>query len=257
MTTPWYAILMLVGLLVTAWWWGKRFRTQPLMIVVYMGGLLGALVGAKVGYLVAEWPFEFGQPDLWLKAATGKTILGALLGGYVGVEAAKWGIGYTRATGDAFAVVVPFTLALGRVGCVLHGCCYGVACEQHAWWTITDPAGVPHWPAQPVEMFFNLAIGLVLFALWRRGRLTGQLFHIYLIAYATFRFLHEWLRDTPRLTPWLSTYQVLALVLLTFAVWRFQTRATKQPKIVLSEPDSVNPVQPSGSTPRGRKRGGA
>jgi phosphatidylglycerol:prolipoprotein diacylglycerol transferase len=39
----------------------------------------------------------------------------------------------------------------------------------------------------------------------------GQHFHLYLIAYGIFRFLHEFLRDTPKPFFNLSGYQIIAL----------------------------------------------
>ena len=49
----------------------------------------------------------------------------ALLGGYLGVEIAKRFLRYPGTTGDWFALVVPLSIMLGRVGCILHGCCSG------------------------------------------------------------------------------------------------------------------------------------
>jgi hypothetical protein len=47
----------------------------------------------------------------------------ALLGGYAGVELAKRPVGLREATGDWFAIGVPFSIAMGRNGCLLYGCC--------------------------------------------------------------------------------------------------------------------------------------
>ena len=79
-------------------------------------------------YLAAEGWMFWSSPDRWRIWTTGKTILGALLGGYAGVELAKKALGYTRVTGDWFALVAPVGIVLGRVGCLLHGCCLGTGC---------------------------------------------------------------------------------------------------------------------------------
>lgn len=191
--------------------------------------------------------------------ATGKTILGALLGGYAGVEVAKKLTGYTQATGDWFAVIAPVGIVLGRVGCLLHGCCLGKVCAP-AWWTMADANGVARWPAVPVEIGFNV-LALAVFAglrFYRRGEegmerdaegnemaavpppsahapprlcgempapLAGQHFHLYLIAYGAFRFAHEFLRATPRLGAGFSGYQIAALACVALGAWRFAARA--------------------------------
>jgi phosphatidylglycerol---prolipoprotein diacylglyceryl transferase len=50
---------------------------------------------------------DFGQPGVWLRLATGKSILGALLGAYASVELAKRWVGYRSVTGDWFALIAP------------------------------------------------------------------------------------------------------------------------------------------------------
>lgn len=226
MHIPWYMILMAVGLGISAWIWSGRFRHKPEMVIVYAAGLLGALIGAKLGYIVAELPFYWNDPAFWQHALVGRTIVGALLGGYLGVEIGKKLAGYTEPTGDVFALAVPIGIALGRIGCMLHGCCRGIVCREAWWWTAAGPDGLPRWPAPMVEFTFNIAAALILLILYRvqRPRGRGQLFHLYLIAYALFRIAHEPMRDTPRLPGGVSTYQVLAVVLLLFAYWRFRGR---------------------------------
>jgi phosphatidylglycerol:prolipoprotein diacylglycerol transferase len=221
--SPAYGVLLLVGLLTSAWLWSRLGRPRPEMLLVYAAGLLGAFLGAKLGYLLAELPFHLRDANVFEQALTGKTITTGLLGGYAGVEIGKKLVGHRKATGDLFAVVVPVGLFFGRIGCYLHGCCPGIA-RGSAWFTVTDAAGVSRWPATLVEAGFNLAAAAVLFALWKRRALPGQLFHVYLIAYGAFRFAHEFFRDTPRIGPGLSPYQLLALLLVGFGSWRFAVR---------------------------------
>ena len=192
-----YGWLRLAGIAVSAFFWMRLARRDDRLLIVYVAALVGAFLGAKLAYLAAEGWRDIGQPDLWLRLATGKSILGALLGGYASVELAKRWVGYRSVTGDWFAMIAPLGIILGRLGCWLHGCCLGSACEP-AWFSVRDAKGLERWPAVPVEILFN-AVMLISFAvLRRRGYLAGQHFHVYLIAYGLFRFAHEFLRDTPR-----------------------------------------------------------
>ena len=126
---------------------------------------------------------------------------------------------------EANPSVAPVGIILGRIGCLLHGCCLGAVCEQPAWWTLADSHGHPRWPAVPAEIAFNVA-ALVAFAVLRARRLLpGQHFHLYLIGYGAFRFVHEFWRDTPRVALGLSGYQFASLALVGFAVWHFRQRA--------------------------------
>jgi phosphatidylglycerol:prolipoprotein diacylglycerol transferase len=219
-----YGWLMLAGIAVSAFFWTRLARRDDRLLIVYIAALVGAFLGAKLAYLAAEGWRDIGQPDMWLRLATGKSILGALLGGYASVELAKRWVGYRSVTGDWFAMIAPLGIILGRVGCWLHGCCLGSACEP-AWFTVRDAKGVERWPAVPVEILFNVVMLIGFAVLRRRGYLAGQHFHVYLIAYGVFRFVHEFFRDTPRVVAGLSGYQFIALALVSFGIWAFRRRA--------------------------------
>ena len=221
---PYYGWLMLLALAGSLWWWIRLARRDERLLLIWAAALISAFFGGKLGYLFAEGWRDIGQPDAWTRALTGKTILGALLGGYAGVEIGKKVLGYQSVTGDWFAFIVPAGITLGRIGCWLQGCCLGERCTGPRWWTLTDMTGVPRWPAVPVEIAFNL-MALALFT-WMRSRrlLVGQHFHIYMMAYGLFRFVHEWFRDTPRMVGSFSGYSILALGLFLLGVIRFHQR---------------------------------
>lgn len=221
---PIYGLLVLAGIAVSATLWARLARRDPRLLAVYLGGLAGAFLGAKLLYLLIDgWRF-LGREDLWLQLATGKTILGALFGGYAGVELAKKLIGYRPITGDAFALIAPAGIALGRLGCWAHGCCQGQPMTT-GWFTLTDAAGVSRWPAVPLEIGFNLAMLALFLALRRARRLPGQHFHLYLIAYGAFRCLHEFRRSEHRLIGPLTGYHLAAAALLLFGILAFHRRA--------------------------------
>lgn len=218
-----YRWLLLAGIAVSLVVWTRLTRREPRLLAVYAGGLLGAFTGAKLVYLAAEGWLFWDSPQRWLIWATGKTILGALLGGYAGVEVAKSLAGYERATGDLWAIAAPLGIILGRTGCLLHGCCLGRECAP-AWWTLRDHTGAARWPAVPAEIAFN-GLALAVFIVMRRTAcLPGQHFHLYLIGYGAFRFVHEFLRDTPRIAPGLSGYQFAALTCAALGSWGFRRR---------------------------------
>lgn len=213
---------MIGGIVLSAMLWGRIRATRPIPVLVFVGALMGSVLGAKVGYLVCELPFRYARPDFWVNLLVGRTVIGGILGGYLGVEWGKWQSGYRPATGDVFALVAPLGIAVGRIGCYLHGCCPGLACEP-AWYAVRDAAGTLRYPASLVEAAFQVAFVGVAFVVFRRGMLRGQLFHVYMIAYGLFRVAHELYRDTPRLGP-VGTYQLLAAVLVVFGVERFLRR---------------------------------
>lgn len=224
-----YAWILLLGILLGAFLWYRRIKNtrDPSLFGIFIGGLLGAFLGAKLVYLLAEGWLHIGDENFWLQLAYGKTIIGALLGGYGGVELTKIIIGYRKPTGDWFAFMVPLGIAFGRIGCLREGCCLGKPCSPEAWYGIQDKAGIERWPAAPVELLFNLFALLLLYTFSKVKVLRGQLFHLYLIGYGLFRFAHEWARETPAILfgEKITGYQLAALVLAGLAGWRFYQRA--------------------------------
>jgi phosphatidylglycerol:prolipoprotein diacylglycerol transferase len=222
-----YPLFLIAGIAVSLALWWRMARRNDRLLTIYIAALAGAFLGAKIVYLAAEGWMFWNDPHRWIIWATGKTILGALLGGYLGVEIAKKLIGYAHPTGDYFAVVAPLGILLGRVGCLLHGCCLGKECEP-AWWTLRDQFGIDRWPAVPVEMAFNaLALGAALL-LRKLHLLRGQHFHLYLMGYGLFRFFHEWMRATPRIAPGLSGYQLAALAVAGLGAAGFARRQRRE-----------------------------
>jgi len=224
---PYYTWLLLAGMAVSLAVWIRLARRDRRLLWIWLAALLGAFVGAKVVYVLAEGWQDWGRPDAWQRLAAGKSVLGALLGGYAAVELAKKQVGYPDATGDRFALIVPLGLALGRLGCWLNGCCLGRACASRHWWALQDAQGIPRWPAVPVEFGFNLAALVVLAVLRHRGRFPGNLFHLYLIAYGLFRLAHELVRDTPRLIGPFSGYAFAALAVAALGGVRFWSRRVR------------------------------
>lgn len=219
-----YAWLMAAGVLASAIWWFAKSRHDSALLMVYIGALGGAFLGAKLAYIVAEVWFDWGREDFWMRLATGKSILGGLLGGYAGVEGMKRLAGHRHSTGDAFALILPVGLLLGRTGCLLHGCCLGRPVGDEFLLHLQDCAGVLRWPAVPVEMAFLTGMLVLTLVLHGSGKLRDRRFFVFLAAYGGFRFIHEWARDTPKWFSWLSGYQVIALAMALIGVAMFIRR---------------------------------
>ena len=209
--------------------WRLRKRDAALLSV-YLVTLAGALLGAKAVYLLAEGWLYRDHPDKWHIWLTGKTILGALLFGYPAAEWGKRFFGYNRVTGDFFALAVLPGIIVGRIGCLTQGCCGGHACAP-AWWTLRDAAGVDRWPSVPVEITFTLLSFVVFLTLFRPGKQRGQLFHLFLMAYGLFRFVHEFLRETPRVAGPFSGYHFAAAAVFLLGLGGYHRRASQPVRV--------------------------
>ncbi|MBX7142852.1 MAG: prolipoprotein diacylglyceryl transferase [Oligoflexia bacterium] len=207
-----YQILSLVALLVGAFYWSRRAAKDAKLAPIFATSIAGAIFGAKAGYLMAEGIQNWRSSGQIFDLIAGKTIVGGLIGGYLGVEVMKRVLRYPYVTGDLFAALVPLSIAIGRIGCILAGCCQGKVCPLR-WYTLIDSAGLVRWPAAQVELVFNLGCVLTFSILRRRELGRGQHFHLYMIAYGLFRFLHEFMREPGASWTALNGYQYQSIVL--------------------------------------------
>ncbi len=213
---------MAAGILIGALYWYRHAKGQSDLLLIYLGALVGGFAGAKIAYLLAEGWLEWQKPDRWLRWATGKSVLGGLLGAYAGVEITKHLTGHKQSTGDSFAVILPIGILLGRVGCFLNGCCLGKPVAGV--FATRDMHGIARWPAPFVEGAFQVVMLVTIVILQRRGMLRDRLFFLYLAAYGVFRFLHEFMRDTPKIAFGVSGYQFIALAMTALGLWMLHWR---------------------------------
>jgi len=148
-------------------------------------------------------------------------VLGAALGIWVYSKFGKLQFGYFA---DLVApAVVVAQAVIGRIGCTINGCCYGV--ETSLPWGIVythpdsfGPLGVAVHPTQVYELIFGLIVFGILLKLRGRFKPDGSLFLIYLGLYSVWRIGIDFLRvGTPFLFG-LHQAQVIGIIVLAICV---------------------------------------
>jgi phosphatidylglycerol:prolipoprotein diacylglycerol transferase len=126
--------------------------------------------------------------------------------------------------------------AFGRIGCLLNGCCYGIAAPDGFPLGVVFPgSAVVRYPAQ---IYSSLALILifVILRLWQdKRRFEGEVFLGYLMLYSCKRFLIEFLRgDNPRILLNLTQAQMMSITVFLIAVAVFARKAHRWRKSILS-----------------------
>lgn len=206
-------------------------------LAIGLGAFIGAMLGAKLPFVLFAEEGIFSLT--WFD--NGKTILFGLVGGYLGVEIAKWANGIHVKTGDSFAVPVAVAVAIGRLSCVVAGCCYGKPTNLP--WGVDFGDGVRRHPTQIYESLFHLACAILLEQLQRRGLLKGQLIKLYILLYLGYRFLTEFLRPEPIVGLGLTFYQwsCLAIAPIFVVLWIRDARSPAISGTVARAEIGVNP----------------
>ncbi|MBO4904155.1 MAG: prolipoprotein diacylglyceryl transferase [Lachnospiraceae bacterium] len=171
-------------------------------IAIYV--LIIGFLGGKILHVIVEFR-AFLEDPMSVLGSEGFVVYGGILTGiatiYVYCRIKKLDfLNYL----DLFAASVPINQALGRIGCLLAGCCYGRQTESS--FSLVFPEGCcapPHVhliPTQPIMAAGNFVIFVILVVLWLKGyhRIRGLMTSLYLIMYSIGRFLIEFIRDDER-----------------------------------------------------------
>jgi phosphatidylglycerol:prolipoprotein diacylglycerol transferase len=235
---PSYGLLLAIAVLAALWTLRRRADRAGLdgtrIVDLALWVVIWALVGSKALLIIVELPRYLRNPaDLIGVVRAG----GVFLGGFIGalIAAAVLLRRSRLAALPTFDVMVPSLAlgqAIGRLGCLAAGCCWGRACDLP--WAITheDPKaaellGTPlHVAVHPFpiyESLVDLALYGLLAALYRLRTLApGRVFATYLGVYGGARFLLEMTRgDAARgfvLGGLLSTSQTIAVAMVVVSV---------------------------------------
>jgi len=198
-------------------------------IVAAIVGIPSGIIFSRLLHVIDLWDYFSKHPGEII-GGQGLTIYGAVLGAALGVfiysRFSKISFGYLA---DVLAPGIILAQAIGRVGCTLNGCCYGVETDifcaivyEHP--ESLGPLGIPVHPTQIYEIVYNLIIFGVLLFLRGRFRPNGSLFLIYLTFYALWRLGIDFIRDGTDFLFGLHQAQVISIVVLivtiTLMVWR-------------------------------------
>ena len=228
-----YTMMVMLGMAVTLAFPSTKYFANPhdkrrywsLQIIT----AVAAVIGAKVAVLFGDalWPLRPFH-DWQALLGSGRSIVGALLFGFIAAEAAKPLLRYDIPPNDRFAIILPFSIGIGRFGCFLAGCCRGIPYNGPLAITYSD--GIPRHPAQLYEMAFHLIMGMVLIVLYRRQILFGRLFALYLVSYGVYRFFSEFIRETAKPFDGLSAYQWMCILMVIVGGIALIVRSRRQPE---------------------------
>ena len=279
-----YGFMIMCGFLLSLYIASRRARRFGIdpngLFDAAVGGLVGGIVGARLLYVIYDWPTFRDQPLRIIRLDEGGLVFlgGAALGALALIfVATRRKLPLWRSL-DVAASVLPLAHAFGRIGCFLNGCCYGFRTDS--WLGVkfprvldpktgellgspvfldhlrqglvaeTDRCSLPVHPTQLYEAGYNLAIFAFLsFWLARRWR-EGEVGWLYLALYGSARFANEFLRaDSPRVFG-LTVAQAMcmAIAALTIAMVVRGRRLSRQPL-----PAPWTPPAP-GAKPRKRSR---
>ena len=224
----------------------EALHTISLVILVL------AIVGGRGLFVLTHWKDYASDPLGVLRLWEGGLMI---YGGYI--LAIVGGIAYVRhqklplwKIADAVAPPMVLGIGIGRVGCFLNGCCFGL--PSHLPWAVRFPPGsystytFPGLPLHPSQLYLAAAGVVLFFALLRLDRaphFDGWLFWVAVAADAVVRFGIDFTRYYDS-TSFLGKIgglsfninQVLSAMLIVTALVMLRVLKHRKPDVIAGEP---------------------
>ncbi len=245
-----YGLLLAAAFIAGIWITSRNARKAGISPdVIWNMGLIvifSALVGAKILLLFSNFQY-YSENFREIFSLSTLRSAGVYYGGLLlALAAAAWFLIKKHlpfwTVADLAAPGIALGQAIGRLGCLSAGCCYGKPTDLPWGITFSNPysysqVGVTlNTPVHPTQIYESVgALALFLFLMWRlpRKQVPGQIILEYLGLYAILRFVIEFFRDDDRgfvLYGLLSTSQLIAILTLlgSAAVYYFLIRRPRE-----------------------------
>ena len=238
-----YAVALLVGIKLILTETKRRAinGTEDQVLNIILGAFVGALLGARIYYVVFNLPLY--RDNLWEILAVwhgGLAIHGGICGGVLAgyllcrfYKIAPWKFA------DCASPAVLLGQAIGRFGNLMNGDAHGLPTSLP--WGLVFPAGTPagdEFPGLPLhptmiyEMILNFLFFLILYRWQKRNNYKdGFIFGLYLIFYSAARFVVSFFRADDLYFLGCNLPQLVSLVLIAvcgYIIWRYKLYRAKE-----------------------------
>jgi phosphatidylglycerol:prolipoprotein diacylglycerol transferase len=180
--------------------------------------VISGIIGARLFYVITNLKDYLKNPlEIIMLQHGGLSWFGGLILGSIA------GIAYIKnrklpllKTLDLMMPFVALAQAIGRIGCLFNGCCFGKPSEFGLYFPVHKQILIP---TQLYSSLLLVFIFIVLRAIQDKPHRAGQIFFAYLALYSLKRFFIEfWRADNPAIIFNLTLFQVLSIVLFCIAL---------------------------------------
>jgi len=196
-----YGAVMVVAFIAAIWLANRRAARYGIdksqVGDVAFWTLVAGVLGARIVFILQDLPYYLShRNELFSLQFQGLTSFGGLIFGALAVV--FWSIKHRLSVWKLLDLIAPaFVLghAIGRIGCLLNGCCFGGVCPPNLPWGI-HVAGTTelHHPAQAYDTLMNLVVVCILLWRERKGLQLGQLTGLGLVLHGFTRVIYEFWR---------------------------------------------------------------
>ena len=231
-----YGLMVAVGFCIASSFIYRRVNEFGLdrenILDLFLLVLIGGILGARLVYILSNLPYYLSRPlEIFNLSKGGLVWYGGFAGGLLAAlfYTRKQKIDFWNAA-DLAAPYIALAQSLGRVGCFLNGCCFGM--QTKAPFAVIFP-GDPS-PRHPTQLYSSFALILIfiILRLWQdRRHFKGEIFIGYCLFYSSKRFLMEFLRgDSRRVLFGMTFFQYASIAIFSLSCAALLYMASKWKK---------------------------
>lgn len=180
--------------------------------------IFSGIIGARLLYVLLNLDFYLKDPkEIFMLQHGGLAILGgivaAIAAAFIFMKLKKLPFFVTL---DLIAPFVVLGQSIGRIGCLLNGCCYGFPCKIGFYFPVHEAV---LFPTQLLSSFLLLILYVFLRTKQYRPHPAGMIFVNYILYYSFMRFFIEFARaDSGKLLFNLTFFQYFCIILFVFGL---------------------------------------
>lgn len=212
-----YGLMLVIAFSLSSWLAcqeaKKRQINSELIFNFLFTVFISGVIGARIFYVIENIGYYFKNPlEIIMLQYGGLSWFGGLIMGVVSgiiyLRKEKLGI-YTIL--DLVAPFIALGQVLGRIGCLLNGCCFGKVSFYGIYFEVHKLILLP---TQIYSAVILLVIFIILRLLQNKPRPAGIIFFTYLFLYSIKRFFIEfWRSDNPVIFFGLTLFQILSILI--------------------------------------------
>ena len=185
--------------------------------------IISGVLVSRLVHVIDNWDYYVRNP-MQIFTFEGLAVYGAVIGALLAVLVYTWlkKLSFWQLA-DVVAPGAILGQAIGRIGCLLNGCCYGLPTSLP--WAMVyahpdsyAPLGIPLHPTQIYHLIWNLAAFALIWLLRRRLKPQGSLFLTYLALYAAGDLSIRFFRQGEPFLFGIQQAQLIGIVILAVTV---------------------------------------
>jgi phosphatidylglycerol:prolipoprotein diacylglycerol transferase len=228
-----YGLMLVMGFVVSSFLAAQQAKRQGMSPDVIFNlaflAFICGVIGARIFYVINNFSYYLNKPaEIVMLQRGGLAWFGGLIFGTLAAV-----VYIKRKKLSVYKIldlIVPFVAlaqSIGRVGCLLNGCCYGRHAEFGIYFPVHDAILIP---TQVYSSLLLIFIYIILRIFQDRPHKDGQIFYAYLFLYAIKRFFIEFFRaDSPVFFFGKTLFQVICVVFFIISVFSL-IRISKEKK---------------------------